>query len=59
MLGQTKLIPEEFETSVEIFTRVLMEYLIPHDQIEQFIAEVRADGYKIFRTLPKDATIRF
>ena len=54
-VGANEVIPEEFETSVEIFTRVLMEYLIPHDQIEQFIAEVRADGYKIFRTLSKDA----
>ena len=32
-----------------------MEYLIPHDQIEQFIAEVRADGYKMFRTPPEDS----
>ena len=54
-VGANEVIPEEFETSVEIFTRVLMEYLIPHDQIEQFIAEVRADGYKMFRTLPKEA----
>ena len=54
-VGANEVIPEEFETSVEIFTRVLMEYLIPHDQIERFIAEVRADGYKMFRTLPKDA----
>ena len=53
-VGANEVIPEEFETSVEIFTRVLMEYLIPHDQIEQFIAEVRADGYKMFRTLSKD-----
>ena len=53
-VGANEVIPEEFETSVEIFTRVLMEYLIPHDQIERFIAEVRADGYKMFRTLPKD-----
>lgn len=53
-VGANEVIPEEFETSVEIFTRALMEYLIPHDQIEQFIAEVRADGYKMFRTLPKD-----
>ena len=55
-VGANEVIPEEFETSVEIFTRVLMEYLIPHDQIEQFVAEVRADGYKMFRTLPKDAS---
>ena len=54
-VGANEVIPEEFETSVEIFTRVLMEYLIPHDQIERFIAEVRADGYKMFRTLFRDA----
>ncbi len=53
-VGANEVIPEEFETSVEIFTRVLMEYLIPHDQIQQFVAEVRANGYKMFRTLPKD-----
>ncbi len=53
-VGAHQVIPEEFETSVEIFTRVLMEYLIPHDRIEQFIAEVRADGYKMFRALSKD-----
>ena len=53
-VGANEVIPEEFETSVEIFTRVLMEYLIPHDQIQQFVAEVRANGYKMFRTLRKD-----
>ena len=52
-VGANEVIPEEFETSIEIFTRVLMEYLLPHDEIERFIAEVRADGYKMFRGLPK------
>jgi len=49
-LGANEVIPEEFETSVEIFTRVLMKYLIPKDEIERFIAEVRADGYEMFRS---------
>ena len=53
--GANEVIPEEFETSVEIFTRVLMEYLVPHDEIERFIAEVRADGYQMFRGLPRRA----
>ena len=52
-VGANEVIPEEFETSIEIFTRVLMEYLLPHDEIERFIAEARADGYKMFRGLPK------
>jgi monovalent cation:H+ antiporter-2, CPA2 family len=55
-LGASEVIPEEFETSVEIFTRVLMKYLVPRDKIEQFIAEVRSDGYQMFRSLSKQKT---
>ena len=54
-LGANEVIPEEFETSVEIFTRVLAKYLIPKDEIEQFINDVRADGYQMFRTLSSEA----
>jgi CPA2 family monovalent cation:H+ antiporter-2 len=49
-LGANEVIPEEFETSVEIFTRVLTKYLIPRNDIEKFIAEVRSDGYEMFRS---------
>lgn len=49
-LGADEVIPEEFETSVEIFTRVLTKYLIPRDEIEKFIAEVRSDSYEMFRS---------
>ncbi|RLG28315.1 potassium transporter KefB, partial [Methanosarcinales archaeon] len=45
---------EEFETSVEIFTRVLVKYLIPRDEIESFIAVVRSDGYEMLRSISKD-----
>ena len=48
-LGADEVIPEEFETSVEIFTRVLRRYLVPDDQIEKFVDEVRSDSYEIFR----------
>ena len=50
-LGAAEVIPEEFETSVEIFTRVLTKYLMPRDEIERLVAEVRADGYEMFRSL--------
>ncbi|MEA1869808.1 MAG: cation:proton antiporter [Euryarchaeota archaeon] len=53
-LGADDVIPEEFETSVEIFTRVLVKYLIPRDEIESFIAVVRADGYEMLRSLSKE-----
>ncbi|MDQ7826648.1 MAG: cation:proton antiporter [Candidatus Eremiobacteraeota bacterium] len=48
-LGADCVIPEEFETSVEIFTRVLKHYLIPVQDIERFTAQARAGGYRMFR----------
>ncbi len=50
-LGVSEIIPEEFETSVEIFTRVLAHYLVPRDAIEEHVAAIRASGYAMFRSL--------
>lgn len=55
-LGVNQVIPEEFETSIEIFSRVLAKYLIPINEIERLIVEVRADGYEMFRTVSKEPT---
>ncbi len=52
-LGANEVVPEEFETSVEIFTLVLKRYLIAREEIERFISEVRANGYLLFRGLSK------
>lgn len=52
-LGVNDVVPEEFETSVEIFSRVLRTYMIPHDQIDHCIAEVRRDSYQMFRTVSR------
>lgn len=49
-LGADEVIPEELEASVEIFSRVLAKYFVPQDDIEQLIAEIRADKYKRLRT---------
>ena len=49
--GAHEVVPEEFETSIEIFSRVLHRYLVPRDVIERCIGEVRRDGYEMFRTL--------
>lgn len=48
-LGADEVISEEFETSIEIFTRVLNKYLIPDDQITNLVKNVRGDNYKIIR----------
>ncbi|MEB2785243.1 cation:proton antiporter domain-containing protein [Algoriphagus persicinus] len=48
-LGADEVIPEEFETSVQIFTYVLQNFLVPEDDIDQFIEKVRADNYQLFK----------
>ncbi len=53
-LGANEVVPEEYETSVEIFSRVLERYQIPREKIENFIAEIRSDGYEMFRSLSKE-----
>jgi CPA2 family monovalent cation:H+ antiporter-2 len=52
-LGANEVIPEEFETSIEIFSRVLRNYLVPHDRIEECIGEIRKDSYQMFRSMSK------
>lgn len=51
-LGTSEVIPEEFETAIEIFTRVLRRYLVPHDVIEHEIREVRREYDEMLRPLP-------
>jgi len=48
-LGASEVIPEEFETSVEIFTRLLHKYLVPQDEIESFVQNIRSDNYEMLR----------
>ena len=49
-LGADEVIPEEFETSIEIFTRVLVRYLVPRDEIESFTRSIRAGKYEMLRS---------
>lgn len=50
-LGADDVIPEEFETSIEIISRVLHRYFIPVGEIEKHISEIRKDGYEMFRNI--------
>lgn len=50
-LGADEVIPEEFETAVEIFTRILYTYLIPTTEIERLVREIRAGGYQMLRSI--------
>ncbi len=57
-LGAEKVIPEEFETSIEIFAHVLKEFAVPDNVIEQQVALVRAGRYGMLRGRPADRTAR-
>jgi CPA2 family monovalent cation:H+ antiporter-2 len=48
-LGANVVIPEEFETSIEIFSRVLAQYNVPRDEIERLVSEIRASHYQALR----------
>lgn len=48
-LGAQEVVAEEYETSVEMFIRVLSSYLVPKGDIERFVREVRAEGYGMLR----------
>lgn len=47
-MGADEVIPEEFETSVEIFSRVLHNFLVPVDEMEQLVETIRKDNYELF-----------
>lgn len=55
-LGADDVIPEEFETSIEIFSRTLHNFLVPEDDIEYFVERIRSDNYSLFqnkKSIPK------
>lgn len=56
-LGADEVIPEEFETSIQIFTRVLNRYLIPYDKIQSFISHIRAHNYELLYNAGADDQI--
>jgi CPA2 family monovalent cation:H+ antiporter-2 len=63
-LGANEVIPEEFETSVEIFAKVLHYYQIPKNFILNQIEKIRSQNYEALRrvefpqrTLPEKCEI--
>ncbi|WP_321508116.1 cation:proton antiporter [uncultured Methanoregula sp.] len=51
-LGADEVVSEQFETSIELFTRILTRYLIPKKEIETFIEEIRKNAYVMLRDFP-------
>ena len=48
-LGADDVIPEEFETSLEIFSRTLHNFLVPADDIELLVQGMRSDNYSLLQ----------
>jgi CPA2 family monovalent cation:H+ antiporter-2 len=49
--GANDVISEQFETSVEIITRLLIKYFVPRDEIEDFVVRLRGLNYEMIRTI--------
>ncbi len=48
-LGANEVIPEEFETSIEIFAKVLHRYQVPRNLINEQIERIRSGSYETLR----------
>lgn len=49
--GASEVVPEEFETSLEIFSRVLRAYAVPVNVVRREIAAARGERYEMLRGL--------
>ncbi len=48
-IGANQVIPEEFETAVNLLERVLARKLVPKREINMIVAQIRDEQYGIFR----------
>lgn len=48
-VGADTVVPEEMETTVRLFSNVMNAYMIPDQEIQQHINELRAEDYQIMR----------
>jgi len=55
-MGANQVIPEEFETAIELFERILKKLLIPKGEIETALSLIRDDNYGIFREKDENNT---
>ncbi len=55
-MGADQVIPEEFETAIDLFERILKKLLVPKGEIEAAISRIRDDNYGIFREKDENTT---
>jgi len=49
-VGADEVVPIEFESSLEMFSKTLSNYLVPHEEIEKTLGLIRSKGYEALRT---------
>ncbi len=54
--GANQVIPEEFETAVNLFERVLSRRLVPQREINMIVAKIRDEQYGVFRDDTDDSS---
>ncbi|MDF2549142.1 MAG: sodium/hydrogen exchanger [Chlamydiales bacterium] len=52
--GADHVVADEFEASMEIFSKLLRKYLVPKATIDTFVTELRGEQYEMLRNLAKD-----
>lgn len=55
-VGADEVIPEEFETSIEIFTRVLRQYMVTQGDIESIVTNIRSSDYEMLTSIKPTST---
>lgn len=53
--GADTVVPEEMETTVRLFSNVLNAYMVPDEEIQQHIGELRKEDYQIMRGSIREA----
>ncbi|MEM2124709.1 MAG: cation:proton antiporter [Methanolinea sp.] len=48
-IGADVVVPEEFETSIAIFSRVMQEFGVPDEKTAALVREIRSESYRILR----------
>ncbi len=54
-LGATSVIAEEFESSIEVFSRVLYQYMIPKQDIDSLVTTIRQENYSMLRSTSQNS----
>jgi CPA2 family monovalent cation:H+ antiporter-2 len=56
-MGADQVIPEEFETAIDLFELILKKLLLPKDEIEDAISRIRDDNYGVFREIDETNSV--